>query len=54
MNKNFEVQNDITGNSDFESGFSAIIEFNMNSQITEAISFVLNTKGVALSRENLF
>lgn len=54
LNKNFEVQNDITGNSDFESGFSAIIEFNVNSQITESISFVLNAKGVALSRENLF
>jgi hypothetical protein len=54
LNKDFQVQNDITGNSNFESGFSAIIEFNMTSQITEAISFVLNAKAVALSRENLF
>jgi hypothetical protein len=55
MNKNFEIQNDISGNNaNFESGYSAIIEFNMNSQITETINFVLNAKAVALSREDLF
>ena len=55
LNKNLEIQNDIPGNnSNFESGYSAIIEFNMNSQITETISFVLNAKAVALSREDLF
>ena len=55
LNKNFVAQNDFTGSkSDFESGFSGIIEFNINSQITETISFVLNGKAVALSRENFF
>ncbi|OFX60653.1 MAG: hypothetical protein A2066_08250 [Bacteroidetes bacterium GWB2_41_8] len=55
MNKNFEIVHDLDGNnSSFESGFSGIIEFNVNSQITESISFVLNAKAVALSRENFF
>lgn len=55
LNKNFEIDNSLTGNnSSFESGFSGIIEFSMNSQITETISFVLNAKAVALSRENFF
>lgn len=55
LNKNFEIQNDINGTkSDFESGFSGIIEFNVNSQISESLSFVLNAKAVALSRENFF
>jgi hypothetical protein len=55
LNKDFEIQTNVTGNNaNFESGFSAIIEFNLNSQITESISFVLNAKAVALSREDLF
>lgn len=55
LNKNFEVQHNLNGTrSDFESGFSGIIEFNINSQVTETINFVLNAKGVALSRENFF
>lgn len=55
FNKKFEIQNNLSGNkADFESGFSGIVEFNMNSQITESISFVLNAKAVALSRENFF
>jgi hypothetical protein len=55
FNKNFEIQKNISGNkSDFESGYSGIIEFNINSQITESISFVLNAKAVALSRQNFF
>ncbi|HAQ19351.1 MAG TPA: hypothetical protein DCR40_08995 [Prolixibacteraceae bacterium] len=55
LNKKFEIQNDISGGkSDFESGFSGIIEFNVNSQISESLSFVLNAKAVALSRENFF
>ena len=55
LNKNFEIVHDLDGNnSSFESGFSGIIEFNVNSQITESISFVLNAKAVALSRENFF
>ena len=54
-NKRFETQNNLSGNkSDFESGFSGIVEFNVNSQITESLSFVLNAKAVALSRQNLF
>jgi len=55
LNKKFEIVNNINGNnSNFESGFSGIIEFNINSQITETVSFVLNAKAVALSRENFF
>jgi hypothetical protein len=55
LNKDFQIQSNITGNNaNFESGFSAIIEFNLNSQITESISFVLNAKAVALSREDIF
>lgn len=55
LNKDFKIQHGINGNkSDFESGFSGIIEFDINSQITESISFVLTAKAVALSRENFF
>lgn len=55
LNKKFEVQSNISGNkADFESGFSGILEFNVNSQITESLSFVLSAKAVALSRENFF
>jgi len=55
LNKKFEVQQNISGNkADFESGFSGILEFNVNAQITESLSFVLSAKAVALSRENFF
>ena len=55
LNKNFEVQNEISGNkSDFESGFSGILEFNVNTQITDDISFVLYAKAVTISREDFF
>lgn len=55
LNKKFEFLNDLGGNnSNFENGFSGILEFNINSQLTESLSFVLNAKAVALSRENLF
>jgi hypothetical protein len=55
LNRKFEIQHDLSGNkADFESGFSGIIEFNINSQITESINFVFNAKAVALSRENFF
>jgi len=55
LNKKFEIQQNISGNrADFESGFSGIVEFNVSAQITESLSFVLNAKAVALSRENFF
>jgi hypothetical protein len=55
LNSKFKILHDISGNkADFESGFSGIIEFNINSPITESLSFVLNAKAVALSRENFF
>lgn len=55
LNKKFEIQHDLNGNkADFESGFSGIFEFNVNSQITESVNFVLNVKAVALSRKNFF
>ena len=54
LNKKFETVN-ITGNNPgFESGFSGIIEMNVNSKISESLNFVLNAKAVALSRENFF
>ncbi|MFY9151767.1 MAG: hypothetical protein WAO52_07135 [Prolixibacteraceae bacterium] len=55
LNKKFELLNETSGNSsNFENGFSGILEFNINSQLTETLNFVLNAKAVALSRENLF
>lgn len=54
LNKEFETV-DIPGtNSNFESGFSGIFEISVNSKISESLSFVLNAKAVALSRENFF
>lgn len=55
LNKKFEFLNEQSGNnSNFENGFSGILEFNINSQLTETLNFVFNAKAVALSRENLF
>lgn len=55
LNRKFEIVKDLTGNnSNFESGFSGILEINVNSKISESLSFVLNAKAVALSRENFF
>ncbi|MCX6239593.1 MAG: hypothetical protein NTY07_18940 [Bacteroidia bacterium] len=53
FNRKSGIQQSLTGNmADFESGFSGIIEFNLNSRITESLSFLFDTKAVALSREN--
>jgi len=54
LNKKFETVDIAGNNSNFESGFSGIIEANVNSKISESLSFVLNAKAVALSRENFF
>lgn len=54
VNKKFETVNIDGNNSNFESGFSGIIEANVNSKISETLSFVLDAKAVALSRENFF
>lgn len=55
LNKDFQVEQDIQGSkSDFESGYSGLVEFNINSPISESLNFVLNAKAVALSRENFF
>lgn len=54
LNKNFETVDIDGNNSSFESGFSGILEMNVNSKISESLSFVLNAKAVALSRENFF
>ncbi len=54
LNKNFKLEENLSGNSNFESGYSGILEFNVNSQISESLSFVLNAKAVALSREDFF
>lgn len=54
LNKKFETVDIDGNNSSFESGFSGIIEMNLNSKISESLSFVLNAKAVALSRENFF
>jgi hypothetical protein len=54
LNKKFETVNIAGNNPGFESGFSGIIEMNVNSKISESLNFVLNAKAVALSRENFF
>ena len=54
LNSKFKTVNIAGNNPSFESGFSGIIEMNVNSKITESLSFVLNAKAVALSRENFF
>lgn len=54
LNKKFEPLDIAGNNSNFESGFSGIFEVNVNSKISESLSFVLNAKAVALSRENFF
>lgn len=54
LNKKFETVDIAGNNSSFESGFSGIIEMSVNSKISESLSFVLNAKAVALSRENFF
>jgi len=54
LNKNFQLEENLPGNSNFESGYSGILEFNVNSQISESLNFVLNAKAVALSREDFF
>jgi len=54
LNKKFETVNIVGNNPGFESGFSGIIEMNVNSKISESLNFVLNAKAVALSRENFF
>ena len=54
LNSKFETVNIVGNNSSFESGFSGIIEMNVNSKISESLNFVLNAKAVALSRENFF
>lgn len=54
LNSKFQTVNIVGNNSSFESGFSGIIEMNVNSKISESLNFVLNAKAVALSRENFF
>jgi hypothetical protein len=54
LDSNFKTINVVGNNSSFESGFSGIIEMNVNSKISESLNFVLNAKAVALSRENFF
>lgn len=54
LNKEFETVDIAGNNSSFESGFSGIVEVSINSKISESLSFVLNAKAVALSRENFF
>lgn len=54
LDNKFKRINIVGNNSSFESGFSGIIEMNVNSKISESLNFVLNAKAVALSRENFF
>lgn len=54
LNRNFETVNIAGSNPGFESGFSGIVEMNVNSKISESLNFVLYAKAVALSRENFF
>ncbi len=55
INKEFQTQSNINGSlSDFESGFSGIVDFNITTPVTKAINFNLDFKALALSRGNLF
>lgn len=54
LNKKFETVSIPGSNSNFESGFSGIIEVNVNSKISKDLNFVLNAKAVALAREDFF
>lgn len=54
LNKKFQTISQTGNNPGFESGFSGILEVNVNSKLSESVSFVLNAKMVALSRENFF
>lgn len=54
LDSKFKTINVVGNNSSFESGFSGILEKNVNSKISESLDFVLNAKAVALSRENFF
>lgn len=54
LNKKFQTINQAGNNPGFESGFSGILEVNLNSKLSESVNFVMNAKMVALSRENFF
>lgn len=55
FNNSFQLQNNITGHRQgFESGFSGILEFNVDYAISKNVNFNLSSKALALSREGLF
>lgn len=55
FNNKFQVQDSIAGQRQgFESGFSGLIEFKMDYAVSGNVSFNLNTKALALSRESIF
>ncbi len=55
FNKEFQTQSNINGSlSDFESGFSGIVDFSISTPVSKDVNFNLDFKAVALSRGNLF
>ena len=54
FNKNFRVVNDLSGgNSEFESGFSALTDFALESDIGKDFTLDVSLKGVVLARGSL-
>lgn len=55
INNDSQVQNSQTGNKQgFETGFSGILEFNMDYAITNNINFNFSSKSMVLFRESLW
>jgi hypothetical protein len=55
FNNQFQIQDSISGQKQgFESGFSGLFEFKMDYAVSKNVSFSLNTKALALSRESIF
>lgn len=55
INNNFQIQNNQTGSKQgFETGFSGILEFNMDYALNKDISFNFSSKSLVLFRESLW
>lgn len=55
FNNQFQIQDSVSGQKQgFESGFSGLFEFKIDYAVSKSISFNLNTKAMALSRESIF
>lgn len=55
FNNKFQIQNSLSGTRPgFESGFSGILEFNLDYAVSKSVNFTLSSKALALSREGIF